>query len=112
MALETACLLHWPISRKLVENLVMLDLKGGPQMTFKLDEESKRRIEETNGLQDNVSAIHAEIQANGQANYYLLPLSLSLSASVTLSSIFSHFAIKRTTIWQKLISALTLSALA
>jgi hypothetical protein len=90
----------------------MLDLKGGPQMTFKLDEESKRRIEETNGLQNNVSAIHAEIQANGQANYYLLPLSLSLAASVTLSSIFSHFAIKRTTIRHKLLSALTLSALA
>ena len=31
---------------------------------FKLDEESKRRIEETNGLQDPVSAIHAEAQAN------------------------------------------------
>jgi hypothetical protein len=67
-------------------------------MTFKLAEESKIRIEETNGLQDHVSAIHAEVQANGQANYYLLPLSLRLSASVTLSSIFSHFAIKRTTI--------------
>jgi hypothetical protein len=33
-------------------------------MTFKLDEESKRRIEETNGLQDHVSAIHAEVQTN------------------------------------------------
>ena len=33
-------------------------------MTFKLDEESKRRIEEINGLQDHVSAIHAEVQAN------------------------------------------------
>jgi len=42
----------------------MLNLKGGPQMTFKLDEESKRRIEETNGLLDHVSAIHAEVQSN------------------------------------------------
>jgi hypothetical protein len=33
-------------------------------MTFKLDEQSKRRIEETNGLQDHVSAIHAEVQTN------------------------------------------------
>jgi hypothetical protein len=33
-------------------------------MTFKLDEESKRRIEETNGLQDHVSAIHAGVQTN------------------------------------------------
>ena len=33
-------------------------------MTFKLDEESKRRIEEINGLQDHVSAIHAEVQTN------------------------------------------------
>ncbi len=33
-------------------------------MTFKLDEESKRRIEETNGLKDHVSAIHAEVQTS------------------------------------------------
>lgn len=46
------------------DNLAMLSQKGGPPMTFKLDEESKRRIEEINGLQDHVSAIHAEVQVD------------------------------------------------
>ncbi len=44
------------------DNLAMVKPKGGPQMTVKIDEESKKRIEETNRLQDHVSAIHAEIK--------------------------------------------------
>ena len=53
-------------------------------MTFKLDEESKRRIEETTGLQDHVSAIHAEVQANedGQDVIYIL---INLLSSFSIS---------------------------
>ena len=53
-------------------------------MTFKLDEESKRRIEETTGLQDHVSAIHAEVQANedGQDVIHVL---INLLSSFSIS---------------------------
>jgi hypothetical protein len=57
---------------------------GRSPMTFKLDEESKRRIEETTGLQDHVSAIHAEVQANedGQDVIHVL---INLLSSFSIS---------------------------
>lgn len=53
-------------------------------MTFKLDKESKKRIEEINGLQEHVSAIHAEVQANedGQDVIHVL---IDLLASISIS---------------------------
>jgi uncharacterized protein YaaN involved in tellurite resistance len=54
-------------------------------MIYKLDEESKRRIEDLEDLQEHVSAIHASVQA-GEDGQEEIQISISLLPSFSTSA--------------------------